>query len=288
MKRLIVYLMLLAYVSVTYATITQVSTGSGSVGAAAAASFTMTMSATPTVGNWIVGCIATNVTSRPTEVSIGGATVGTYTPRKFSGVLNATSSHNVFGFLFPVTTSANTTITVTTIGGANTAVMSGTAVEYSATRGLTPDIWKSATGSTSAVTTGTSGTTNFPVELLVGCMEQRGQWTTSQTGWIASITGGFSSVIQASTSTNGVNADVAIAQLEDIVSSTGTFTAAGTGATQQYACVLNTLSEPTATPTSTPTVTPTATSTPTSTPTVTPTSTPTPTPPIETSHTFGG
>ncbi len=302
MKRLIVYLTLLAYVSYTYATITDVQSTSGSTGSAAVnvSTFTMTLTNNPAVGNWIFGCITVGASTRPLDVTISGATAGNYTPHRFPMISTAAQWGNLFAI--PVTTGTTKVITVTSNGG--NVNMSGTAVEYSADRGLFADIWKSGTGTSTTAATGTSVATNFPNELLVGCVSTRGTFASSNTGWLTSITGSFSSVIQATTFQNSSNADMGTAQLERIVSATGTQSTGGTLSSNVWGAALYSFSEPTATPTATatatatstatatatftPTATPTSTFTPTATATATPTPTPTPTPPIETSHTFGG
>ncbi len=282
MKRLFLYLALLAYTSGVYATIAKVQSASGSTGGAAAASFTITLGANPTPGNYIVVSTAIKAQSH-LELTVSGATAGNYTVSRLSGTEAVTGTVYSSAYFFRAPTAMTTVITLTNPVGGTTFTGAGVAIEYSADRGLFTDVTKAATGSSTAVSAGTSVATNFPNALLLGTMAQRFQSSTNQTAWLGTITGGFASELQASSTTNGANADIAVAALTQIVSSATTYTAAGTSTrNDSFAATMNALYEPTATPTATATATATATSTATATftpcaPTPTATATFTPT-----------
>ncbi len=276
MKRLFIYLALLAYASGVYATIAKVQSASGTTGGALAASFTITLSANPTPGNWIVVPVAIKAQS-DLELTVSGATAGNYTVMRLSGIENTTGPVYSKAYFFKAPTGMTTVITLTNAVAGTTFAGCGVAIEYSADRGLYPDITKVASGSNTVPGTGTSVTTNFPNALLIGTIGQRAQETSSQTGWLTSIAGSFASELQNSTSTNGANADIRLAALTQIVSATGTYGTGGiSGRNDAWAATLNALYEPTATPTATATATATATFTPTATATSTATATATP------------
>lgn len=130
-------------------------------------------------------------------------------------------------YFYKVISGGQTSITAIT-AAANTTQMAGILVEYSG-RNITPDTWAiSNTGTSTSPATGTTGTTAVANELVFAALGMKGTMATEQTNWVNTPTNSFSIISpQTSSSTNTSN-DKALAVLERIVTSTGTFS---TGAT---------------------------------------------------------
>ena len=109
--------------------------------------------------------------------------------------------------------------------------MAGVLTEYSCTN-IVPDVWRVGNTGNSA----TTDTTTQANELIVAVAGQRGTFSSEQTSWASSPTNSFSIVSETSSFVNTTNNDRAVAFLERIVTSAGTYSTGVTGNSNQFVC----------------------------------------------------
>ena len=135
-----------------------------------------------------------------------------------------------------------TSIVVSNQSTAN-ANMAGVLTEYSCTN-IVPDVWRVGNaGNSTTLTTATTDTTTQANELIVAVAGQRGTFSSEQTSWASSPTNSFSIVSETSSFVNTTNNDRAVAFLERIVTSAGTYSTGVTGNSNQFACNIASLRE---------------------------------------------
>ena len=116
--------------------------------------------------------------------------------------------------------------------------MVGALTEYSGTNTV-PDVRRVGnTGNSTTLTTATTDTTTQANELIVAVAGQRGTFSSEQTSWASSPRNSFSIVSETSSFVNTTNNDRAVAFLERIVTSTGTFSTGMTGNNNVRACTI--------------------------------------------------
>ena len=100
-----------------------------------------------------------------------------------------------------------------------------------------PDVWRVGnTGNSTTLTTATTDTTTQANELIVAVAGQRGTFSSEQTSWASSPRNSFSIVSETSSFVNTTTNDRAVAFLERIVTSAGTYSTGVTGNSNQFAC----------------------------------------------------
>ncbi len=206
----------------TTATITRVQSASANTGAAAAASFTVTFGANLTAGNIVAFAACSDTAVGIRLIEVGVPNLG-YSAMRTSGANSTTAS---IGFLL-VQQSGNAQVLATPGYAPQTNVNAAlVAVEYSGVK-LRPDGYPiTNTGSSTSPST-TALTTLGSNDLLFAAFGQRGTFASEQTAWLTAPTNSYSSVLQTSSFTN-TSSDRAVAFLERIVSSPGSYSTAGT------------------------------------------------------------
>ncbi len=210
--------------------ITRVQSAKATVGSAAAGSAVATLGSNATAGNWIV-IAGSKKTNNDLLVAVSGQAATTPWRLLQSGY-NATGFQYNFIAVIPVRASASNTVTVSSMSSTN-MTLCFVAVEYAGVN-LAGDQFNATFGNSTSPSSGAI-TTLTANELIVSALSTRGQFATEQTSFLSSASGGFSSVLQTSTNINTSNADTGVAFLEQIVTSTGTYTAGGTISSNQWA-----------------------------------------------------
>ncbi len=203
-----------------------------STGAGTATSLTVTLTGNATVGNTLMVCSVESV-GVLSQVKYG---TNSWVPMTLTGANNVNLG---FGFVPVVEASATVVITVTGAAQRIAAIV----IEYSGRLIACdfPPLQATSAGSTTNAT-GTTATTLAANELILGVMARAGTFTTEQTAWLTSPTNSFASVVQTSSSSNNAG-DRALAVLERIVTSTGTFSTAGTQASAAWSNVIASFSD---------------------------------------------
>ena len=249
----------------TSSSITKVQTANGAC--VVSPSFGVTMNSSPKNGDLMVAAIGTTVG--------GGGTLTTVSDINQPGVTWTKQTSSIQGGGYPTdieiwagtanpSTSSSITINLsgTPINGVAVAIIS----EYSGFNGgYTLDRTATTNGGyKSQTSTGTTANTNSANELCVGAVNAGAESQTTPTNGFTIIGGTL------------YNAACSVAYLENIASTTGSYSSGTTAtSTNWYTGCIATF---TPTPAPTPTPTPSPTSTPAPTPSPTPTSTPKPTP----------
>jgi hypothetical protein len=212
--------------------IQRIQSAKGATAGATNTTFTIALGATPKVGNVVIVAFGAKV-STIMDVKVGGIPALEVFP-----AINTTGV--VFSSIFycpinPAVASANVVFTNNATGSA--VAMSGVAVEYSGNY-IQPDTAGAGNTGSSTTPTTNSVVTNYASEVVVGAMVARASsLTTEQTNWLTLGAGGFSTVLQTSTTINVASGEAMTAFVERIVSATGTYSQAGTiSPTNQWAC----------------------------------------------------
>lgn len=249
MKRLaFIFLFFLVLKSVATATI-----GTGgqvvraTVGSAAATSMTFTTSAF-TAGNYVVMVMSS------TQINSFRVVAGANEKDWIGGLVaygyNGTGTTMTGIYLYKVITGGQTSVVISIPSGASFTA-AAVLKEYSATN-LVPDVWvPGATGNSATLTTSTTDTTNSANELIVVALGQRAQIATvasNAASWLSGTpptpTNSFTVVEQSSTNINTSNSDRAVAFLERLVTSTGTYsTSVGSLFSNQWTAPIVTFKE---------------------------------------------
>lgn len=192
--------------------ITQVQT-KGATLSVAASTLSATMNSTPIAGNYLILSVSS---TQGVYVSSTGNIVWLM----LQGLQNATGPTFAFTFVGFVQPSPSATVTITSVGSGGSQAMCFVVTEYSFTGGLlVPDQYiTTATGNGTTPASGASGTTQFANELWIGTLSAR---STNGTTYSAP-TNSFAITDQQKTTINSANVDRSVAQLERIVSATGT------------------------------------------------------------------
>ncbi len=208
--------------------ITRVQSKAANTGNGTVATLTITLDANATIGNTLIVAMASG------QTQVASATYGSLT--RFYVNLQSAASTQTAIFYIPIIEASPTIV----VNCASNTQIAAVAVEYAGTI-IAPDIPPlAASGTATTNATGTLTATRYANELLVAVMGRRGTFTVDQTAWLTSITNSFSSVAQTSTITNVSNSDKAVAFLERIVTSTGTYSTAGTQASSVFSNIIAT------------------------------------------------
>ncbi len=206
--------------------VTRVQSKSANTGNGTVATLTITLDANATIGNTLIVAVASG------QTQVASATYGSLT--KLYGTLASSVSTQTAILFIPVVEASPTIV----VNCASNTQIAAVVVEYSGTI-IAPDIPPlTATGTATSNATGTLTATRYANELIVAVMGRRGTFSSEQTGWLTSITNSFLSVLQTSTFTNVANSDKAVAFLERIVTSTGTYSTAGTQASSVFSNII--------------------------------------------------